>query len=187
MTPLRTTVTFLQMWERPARPPRMIPGVPVSIMRAERCTVPFYRYLYETVGKPWVWVNRRRLGDAELARILAEDGIFIQVLYANGEPAGYAEFDARNALNIELSYFGLAPAFVGMGLGAFFLGEAIAMAWDMQPRRLHVQTCTLDHPRALPLYQRMGFTPFSQTEAYVEPIGDEPHPLVEAQRRAAAG
>ena len=57
----------------------------------------------------------------------------------------------------------------------------------MQPQRLHVQTCTLDHPRALPLYQRMGFSAFGQTEALVEPIGDEPHPLVEAQRRAAAG
>jgi len=33
----------------------------------------------------------------------------------------------------------------------------------------------------------MGFSAFGQTEALVEPIGDEPHPLVEAQRRAAAG
>lgn len=187
MTPLKTTVTFLQMWARPPLPPRVLPGVPVSIMQARRCTVPFYRYLYESVGKPWVWVNRRRASDAELARILADEGIAVHVLYADGEPAGYAEFDARNRLNIELSYFGLAPAFVGMGLGAFFLREAVSIAWDMEPKRLHVQTCTLDHPRALPLYQRMGFVPFSRTVAHVEPIGDEPHPLVEAQRRAATG
>ncbi len=85
----------------------------------------------------------------------------------------------------ESHYFGLAPDYTGLGLGAFFLGEAIAIAWDKGPRRLHVQTCTLDHPRALPLYQRFGFQPFGQVEAEVLPMGDEPHPLVAAQRKAA--
>jgi len=186
MTLIPTTVTFLHMYERPAR--RTVPPLNprTSIQRVESCTVGFYRYLYEAVGKPWIWVNRRRLNDADLAAAIGQAGLEIYVLYARGEPAGYAELDARNPQNIELAYFGLTPAFTGLGLGAFFLGEAIAIAWDKGPKRLHVQTCTLDHPRALPLYQRMGFLPFAQTEALVEPIGDEPHPLVEAQRRSAA-
>ncbi len=188
MTPIPTTVTFLHMYARPARKASAAPLSPrTSIQRVERCTTGFYRYLYEAVGKPWIWVNRRRMGDDDLAAALAQPGLEIYVLYAGGEPAGYAELDARNPSNIELAYFGLTPAFTGLGLGAFFLGEAIAIAWDKGPARLHVQTCTLDHPRALPLYQRMGFMPFSQTEALVTPIGDEPHPLVEAQRRAATG
>ena len=29
---------------------------------------------------------------------------------------------------------------------------------------------TLDHPRALPLYQRMGFTPYAQEEAVLEEV-----------------
>lgn len=183
MKPLQTTVTFLQMYTRPGNrvPPPTRPRM--MIMRADKPPVNFYRYLYVEVGKPWVWVNRRRMDDLALAAAVHQDGIEIYVLYADGAPAGYAELDARNPENIELSYFGLMPDFVGSGLGAYFLGEAIAIAWDKSPRRLHVQTCTLDHPRALPLYQRMGFEPFGQTEAFVEPIGDEPHPLVEAQRR----
>ena len=36
-------------------------------MRAEDCTVSFYRYLYETVGTPWLWYERRLLDDAALA------------------------------------------------------------------------------------------------------------------------
>lgn len=187
MTPIHTTVTFLQMYQRPSRRGAPPFNVRVAIQRVERCSVAFYRYLYESVGKPWIWVNRRRMSDCDLAATLDQKGLEIYVLYAGGEPAGYAELDARNPRNIELAYFGLTPEFTGAGLGAFFLGECIAIAWDKEPDRLHVQTCTLDHPRALPLYQRMGFVPFSQIEASVLPIGDEPHPLVEAQRRAAAG
>ncbi len=187
MTPIPTTVTFLHMYQRPPRRAAAPLTPRTSIQKVDACSVGFYRYLYEAVGKPWIWVNRRRMSDADLASALGQPGLDIYVLYAGGEPAGYAELDARNPQNIELAYFGLTPAFTGLGLGAFFLGEAIAIAWDMQPKRLHVQTCTLDHPRALPLYQRMGFSAFGQTEALVEPIGDEPHPLVEAQRRAAAG
>jgi hypothetical protein len=33
-----------------------------------------------------------------------------------------------------------------------------------------VQTCTLDHPRALPMYQRMGFSPYAQEEAELEEL-----------------
>jgi len=187
MTPIPTTVTFLQMYDRPGRRAAAPLSSRLSIQRADSPSTAFYRYLYEAVGKPWVWVKRRRMSEADLAAAISEEGIEIYVLYARGEPAGYAELDARNRDNIELAYFGLTPQFTGGGLGAFFLSETIALAWDKEPRRLHVQTCTLDHPRALPLYQRMGFEPFAQTEASVDPIGDEPHPLVEAQRRAIAG
>ena len=182
MRPIPTTVTFLQMYEPGERRPAPPAGVQLMLLRAERPPVGFYRYLYEAVGKPWVWVNRRRMNDADLAEAIHRPGIEVYVLYAGGVPAGYAELDARNPANIELAYFGLTPEFTGTGLGAWFLGEAIALAWDKRPRRVHVQTCTLDHPRALPLYQRMGFSPFSRVETTVDPIGDEPHPLVEAQR-----
>lgn len=186
MVPVPTTVTFLQMFERPGRRVAPPSGVRLLLTRCERPPVAFYRYLYESVGKPWIWVTRRRMTDTELAAAIHRPGIEVYVLYVDGAPAGYAELDARNPGNIELSYFGLTPDFTGHGLGAFFLGEAIDIAWDKSPRRLHVQTCTLDHPRALPLYQRMGFAPFSQVQTTVDPIGDEPHPLVEAQRRARA-
>ncbi len=185
MVPLKTTVTFLHMYARSERRAPAPTGRRLLLTRAERPPVGFYRYLYESVGKPWVWVNRRRMSDADLTAAIHQPGVEVYVLYADGCPAGYAELDARNPENIELAYFGLAPDYTGLGLGAFFLGEAIAIAWDKGPRRLHVQTCTLDHPRALPLYQRFGFRPFGQVEAEVLPMGDEPHPLVAAQRKAA--
>ena len=181
---LRTTVTFLQMFNRVERHAPAPSNIRLTLMRSERPPLLFYRYLYEAVGKPWVWVNRRRMTDRELLLAVHRPGIEIYVLYVEGNPAGYAELDARNPENIELAYFGLIPEYTGYGLGAFFLNEALSIAWDKGPKRLHVQTCTLDHPRALPLYQRMGFSPFGQTEAFVEPMGDEPHPLVRSAEAA---
>ena len=187
MRALQTTVTFLQMFERPDRRMPAPTDRRLILTRVDPCPVHYYRYLYEAVGKPWVWVNRRRMSDDDLGAAIHQAGIEIYVLYVDGAPGGYAELDARNPENIELAYFGLTPEHTGAGLGTFFLGEAIAIAWDKGPRRLHVQTCTLDHPRALPLYQRMGFVPFNQVEAFVEPMGDEPHPLVTAQKTSKRG
>jgi hypothetical protein len=40
-------------------------------------------------------------------------------------------------------------------------------------RAVTVQTNTLDHPAALPLYQRMGFEPVSQNQAIIRPLSDD--------------
>lgn len=183
MQALDTTVTFLEMKAPPAQRAAAPHGGPrLMLLRANAPPVAFYRYLYEQVGKPWVWVNRRRMDDESLRAIVHDPSIEIFVLHADGAPAGYAELDRRDRLNVELAYFGLTPDFIGRGLGGWFLSEAIQLAWAGAPLRVHVQTCTLDHPRALQAYQRAGFTPFAQAQAWVLPIGDEPHPRVAALR-----
>jgi GNAT superfamily N-acetyltransferase len=52
----------------------------------------------------------------------------------------------------------LAAGFLGQGLGRYFLQWTIGKAWSYQPRRFWLHTCTLDHPAALPTYQKAGFT-----------------------------
>ncbi|MEM9031109.1 MAG: GNAT family N-acetyltransferase, partial [Pseudomonadota bacterium] len=60
----------------------------------------------------------------------------------------------------DLAYFGLVPSAVGRGLGTYLLRTAILTAWSRDGlEKLTVNTCTLDHPRALQHYQRNGFTP----------------------------
>jgi len=59
------------------------------------------------------------------------------------------------------------------GLGEWMLGQALSTAWLMTPARVIVSTNTLDHPAALPLYQRIGFNPVSQNEAIIRPLADE--------------
>ncbi|WP_340119746.1 GNAT family acetyltransferase [Pelagibius sp. 7325] len=162
---VRFTITYLEMTARPAIAPVHPPiKTKFALMLAERPTVAFYRYLYNTVGGDWRWWLRRQMSDEELAGILADDRVEVFVLYVDGAPAGYFELDRREEPTIDLAYFGLMPHVVGRGLGRFLLYSAIEQAWSYDPERLTVNTNTMDHPRALPLYQKMGFVPYRQEE-----------------------
>jgi len=169
---IRTTVTFLEMHAKPALY-HVAPQLRnYALLRAEKPPVHFYRYLYHMVGRDYGWVNRKRFSDALLTEQIHHPQVEIYVLYAGGVPAGYFELDFRNMPDAELSFLGLLPDFTGIGLGRFLVAQAIDLAWRRETKRLQVQTCTLDHPRALPLYQRMGFEPFAQEEAEILPIDD---------------
>lgn len=159
-TRIAVTVTFLRMDAPPADPPPPIPGA-LALVRLSRPTVPFYRYLYDTVGGAYCWWLRRTTPDRQLEALLADPSVSIFVLYRDGEPAGFFELDARHGGNVNLSYFGLMPHAVGQGLGPGFLRAAIDAAWAHAPRpgSVTVNTCTADHPRALPTYLRAGFRP----------------------------
>ncbi len=159
---IETTVTYLEMTERPTRPSTPVPAGKLAIFRAEQPTVSFYRYMYDTVGEPWNWTDRRRLTDDELTAIIHDPDVAIYVLYVAGVPAGFAELDGRIEGAVELSYVGLMPEFVGRGLGGYLLDWAVSAAWQMEPKRVWLHTCSLDHPSALPMYQRAGFVPYDQ-------------------------
>jgi hypothetical protein len=129
------------------------------VERVRRCSVQFYRYLYFTVGRDYVWWLRRTLNDAELGSILGHPAVSIHVLYRDGEPAGFYELDRRTEGGvINLSYFGLMPHAVGTGMGMAFLRHAVDAAWAEGAQAVTVNTCTADHPRALPNYLSVGFT-----------------------------
>lgn len=162
------TVTFLRM-DRSPLPPRALPAG-TAIVTLAQCTVPFYRYLYDTVGAPYVWWLRRTLSDAALASILGDALVSIHVLYRGGEPAGFFELDRRPRPTVNLSYFGLMPHAVGQGLGTAFLGAAVQAAWAGGTRAVTVNTCTADHSRALPGYLRAGFLPVR----HVDEVWDVP-------------
>jgi len=159
---VETTVTFLAM----STPPRHFPPMPASprlaLMKAENIPLDFYRYLYQAVGENWLWFERFVLDDAALAQKVHRKGIEISVLYANGAPAGYFELDFKDSLHTNLAYFGLVPDWTGAKIGPWLLGCAIAEGFSRGARELTVNTCTLDHRAALPLYQRLGFRPVRQ-------------------------
>ncbi len=130
----------------------------------------FYRYLYEHVGKPHHWLLRRNLDDETLAAQIHDEATEIEVLYADGSPAGFFELDLSDLPErVEIRYFGLVPEFQGRGLGRFFISCAIHAAWAHDPHIVTINTNTLDSPRALQLYQKMGFVPVSWSEVTIEP------------------
>lgn len=154
-----TVVTYLVLDARPAQLPPMPTSPRLAVMRAESIPLHFYRYLYSTIGGSWLWVERLDLPDEDLRLKIHKDGIDIFVLYANGSPAGYYELDFSDTERTRLVYFGLMQEWTGMRIGPWFLGSAIADALSRGAKEILVNTCTLDHPAALPLYQRLGFRP----------------------------
>jgi GNAT superfamily N-acetyltransferase len=186
---LRVVVTYLEMTSQPTNPKQRPPVEKLALLRAEHPTVSFYRYLYNTVGEPWLWSERRKMDDAALAAVIHDPRVEIMVLYAGGVPAGFAELNRRRTEAVDLSYFGMIPDFIGMKLGPFLLNCAIDAAWSGGAKKLTVNTCTLDHPKALALYQRAGFVPVRQVTRITDdprvtgvlPLNAAPqHPIVTA-------
>lgn len=167
--PLKARVTHLEMLAPPAHRVQMPMGQKLALMRTREMPLAFYRYLYEQVGRAHHWMMRRGMTDADLAAAIHAKATEIHVLYVEGSPAGFFELDlARLPSEAEILYFGLTPDFQGRGLAKFFLSEAIFAAWAHQPVRLVIHTNTLDSPRALQLYQRMGFSPYAFSEETIE-------------------
>lgn len=164
------TVTFLEMNARPTVPPPPQPRGKVALLKSDKPPVHFYRYLYDTIGADYFWVDRKKLTPEALAEVITHPANQLFVLYTEGCPAGMAELDFRKPGTCNISYFGLMPEAVGRRLSSFFLYHSIMNAWAEGIQRLTVNTCTLDHPRALPLYQRLGFTAYSREERFVELI-----------------
>jgi GNAT superfamily N-acetyltransferase len=166
-------VTFLEMGAKPTTQSPPVPRGKVAILRSENTPVHFYRYLYNTVGRAYYWVDRRKMTDEALGAIIQHPQVEIYVLFADGSPAG---FDFRDPRAAQLAYFGLMPNEIGRGAGAYFLHQSIQLCWSKPISSLLVNTCTLDHPRALPLYQKMGFVPYAREDRYIElPDGFTPY------------
>jgi hypothetical protein len=54
------------------------------------------------------------------------------------------------------------------------LHQVIEICWDANIRRLLVNTCTLDHRKALVTYQRSGFVAYARSERIVLVPADYP-------------
>ena len=80
------------------------------------------------------------------------------------------ELDFREPGECELAFIGLVPELAGQGHGRWLLAEAVRRAWRDGVDRVHVHTCSLDHPAALAAYRRAGFTPYKRAvERFPDP------------------
>ena len=159
-------VTWLEMTARPEYPwPHAPAGPPASLLVAERPPAWYFLCLYDAVGRDHAWEDMHAHPEDELTEWLADPDVTLHTLMRQGWPAGFFVLDATEDGIADLAYFGLAPQVTGSGLGKFLLGTAVHTAWDRPGTgKLTVNTCTLDHPRALGLYQRMGFSPVRREE-----------------------
>ncbi|MFV0474185.1 MAG: GNAT family N-acetyltransferase [Pikeienuella sp.] len=160
------TVTYLEMTAPPEGPRPPAPNLPgFALIHAEDPPARWFLHLYDSVGAHLEWTDGHRRPKTELDAFVSDPDVAIYAALAKGWTAGFFMLDWREAEACELSYFGLAPEAQGLGLGRWLLAEAIRTGWSRPGvARMKVETCTLDSPRALPLYQKMGFTPVRREE-----------------------
>jgi GNAT superfamily N-acetyltransferase len=133
-----------------------------TLRRAEALASDWYLDMHRRIGEDWLWSSRVRTEDAELRAILEDPLVEVYALQAGGSDEGLLELDFREKEACKLAYFGVTPALVGAGAARWLLGRAIDMAWSRLIARFWTQTCTLDHPNALPFYLRAGFTAYKR-------------------------
>ncbi len=154
-------VTHLEMEHRPGFPRPSMPIGPASaLFAAEAPPGWWFLALYDAVGADYEWTDQHALPPAELAAFLSDPAVTLYTLIRAGWPHGFFALDCRAPGVCNLAYLGLAPEAIGQGLGRFLVQTAAHMAWDRPGvTRVTVNTNSLDHPRALPLYQKAGFSP----------------------------
>ncbi len=174
-------VTWLEMTTRPAFGwPRLPVGREGMLLKAETPPRWYFLSLYDAVGRDYAWTEKHEMSPEALTQWLHDPAISLHTLMAQGWPQGFFMLDTREEGVCDLAYFGLVPEAVGRGLGRWLLQTAILTGWALPGvERLTVNTCTLDHPRALGQYQRFGFEPvrtetrsavLTQDQIFLQPL-----------------
>ena len=157
------------------RPARALAD-PFAVRRAQLAFPALNRFFYAEVGRAHSWTDRLRWTDEQWLAWLERPNMQTWIGYVHETPAGYFELekqrDTRNTQEagvststdaVELVYFGVLPPFIGRGVGGALLTEAIRRAWAPGPAAgLGPHLYGLDHPAALPNYQKRGFRIYDQ-------------------------
>ena len=165
------TTTYLEMTGREELRPAKSSEVALEIIQATIPCPELSRFLYAAVGWKWFWHSRLSWDYAQWFEHLSRPEVETWVGYVDGTPVGYFELEGQGA-EVEVAYFGLLPAFVGKRLGGVMLTAALKRAWELNPSRVWVHTCDLDHRSASKNYEARGFQVY-RTETKVETLPDE--------------
>lgn len=168
-------VTWLEMEARPEGPRPVLPvGPQVALLHAVEPPVGYFFHLYDTVGAGYEWTDMHAEPADEVRAFLHDPRAALYTMMVDGWPGGFFLLDWREAGVCDLAYFGLVPEAIGRGLGGWLLATAVDMGWERPgTAKMTVNTNTLDHPRALPLYQKVGFVPVRREERR-RPVGRAP-------------
>jgi GNAT superfamily N-acetyltransferase len=167
---------------RAGRPPRQS----VELLRRRPISAIDYLELYALVGELWLWRDRLAWTQEELDRYLASPDVHVWSAHVRGATAGYFELRQHADRAVELMYFGLAPPFIGRGLGGWLLTRAVQEAFALDASRILLNTCTLDAPQALPNYLARGFKIVSEDQYLLDVPATVPGTLPTVVPRVAS-
>ena len=137
--------------------PKRVSRDDVTVERVNPPDTEVAERFYCDIGNEYYWMDRADWSRAQWRDDLAQPGTELWILRVDGEEAGYYHLTQPAPGTREIVYLGLLSGFEGQGLGAHLVTCAVERAWESGADRVLVNTCTLDHPSALPNYLARGF------------------------------
>jgi len=171
----KVTTTYLEMRSPEDFRPKILDRDDVRGDKVEIPTPAVNHFFFVNVGRPWKWYSRLSWTFAEWKALVGKKTVTTWIGYVKGSPFGYIELVQQDE-SVEIAFFGLLPQYIGSGLGGFLLSEAVRLAWALEPARVWVHTCTLDHKYALNNYLARGFSVYDKKEV-IEQIPDNHDPI----------
>ena len=161
--PAGSTVEYVVTWLEmnvPPNGPEPVPPVGEDIILLEAPDAPVWYFfsLYDGVGRDYAWDDMHEEDSEKVSAFVGHPQVRTYTMIREGWPQGFFMLDTRSPRICDISNLGLARPAIGRGLGSWLLQSAIHRASTFPDvQKITVNTCTLDHPRAKPMYIRNGF------------------------------
>ena len=171
---LNYTVSYLSLKKKNIKFFENAPNnINLSFLKATAPNPSYFLYLYKEVGRKYEWTDWLRSERETLESFLSNKNVVLYSLIIKGEPKGFFVLDFRQLSLCDLAYFGLFDDVTGRGLGKAMMNKVFqAVTEQGNVKTLTVNTNTLDHKSALPLYQKAGFNIY-KTENHKRSVWSE--------------
>jgi GNAT superfamily N-acetyltransferase len=137
----------------------------VSIFINEKKKYEINKFFYKQVGADHYWRDRLVWTDKEWLNYVSNNNFETWILKKNEEIIGFYEQEFHPSSNeVELINMGILKDNRGQKLGSTLLLHAISNAFNKNPNRMWVHTCSLDHKHALNNYLAKGFKIFKEEQ-----------------------
>ena len=121
------------------------------------------KFFYKNIGKKHRWFDRLVWTDKQWIDYTVDKKVKTYVLKKEKDLVGYYELISHTKQNeIEIAYLGILEEYQNQKLGSFLLTSAIQSSFLLNPNRVWVHTCSLDHKNALDNYLSRGMKVFKK-------------------------
>ena len=126
------------------------------------------KFFYKNIGKKHRWFDRLVWTDKQWIDYTVDKKVKTYVLKKEKDLVGYYELISHTKQNeIEIAYLGILEEYQNQKLGSFLLTSAIQSSFLLNPNRVWVHTCSLDHKNALDNYLSRGMKVFKKEKITV--------------------
>ena len=126
------------------------------------------KFFYKNVGKKHNWIDRLVWTENQWDKYISDKNVKTYILQKKEDYLGYFELIFYKDKNeVEIAYLGLLEEYHNKKLGSYLLISAIKNSFLMNPKRVWVHTCSLDHKNALNNYLSRGMKIFKKETVFV--------------------